>query len=82
MKCITCLKILDMSTGGWLLVTSMQIAFSNKKKYEEENNVTEGHGDLQDSFWHVVNCVKLPFPPTTWEVATMIFKRIIEKASA
>ena len=24
-----------------------------QKKCEEENNVTERHGDLQDSFWHV-----------------------------
>ena len=52
-----------------------------KNIYEETNNVTEAHEDLQDYFWHVVNCEKLPFPPTTWEEATMIFKRIIEKAS-
>ena len=50
-----------------------------KNIYEETNNVTEAHEDLQDYFWHVVNCEKLPFPPTTWEEATMIFKRIIEK---
>ena len=43
--------------------------------------VTKAHEDLQDYFWHVVNCEKLPFPPTAREEATMIFKRIIEKAS-
>ena len=39
------------------------------------------HKDLQHNFWYVVNCEKLPFPPTTWEEANMIFKGIIEKAS-
>ena len=52
-----------------------------KNIYEEANNITEAHEDLQDYFWHVGNCEKLPFPPTTWEEATMIFKQIIEKAS-
>lgn len=31
---------------------------------------------------HIVTCEKLTFPPTTWEVAIMIVKWIIEKASA
>ena len=44
-----------------------------KNIYEEANNVTEAH--------ECVNCEKLPFSPTTWEETTMIFKRIIEKAS-
>ena len=48
-----------------------------KNIYEEVNNVIEAH---EDYFWHVVNSEKLSFPPTTWEEATMIFKRIIEKA--
>ena len=36
-----------------------------KNIYEDANNVTETHEDLQDYFLHVVNCEKLPFPPTT-----------------
>ena len=52
-----------------------------KNIYEEVNNVTEANDDLQGCFWHVVNCEKLPLPPTTWGEATMIFKRIIERAS-
>ena len=52
-----------------------------KNIFEDANNVTEAHEDLQDYFWHVVDCEKLPFRPTTWKEATMIFKRIIEKAS-
>ena len=55
--------------------------FQQKNIYEEANNVTEPHGDLQDYFWHVVNCEKPPFPSTTCKEASMIFKVIIEKTS-
>ena len=36
-----------------------------KDIHEETNHVIEAHEDLQDYSWHVINCEKLPFPPTT-----------------
>ena len=68
----------------WGLVISdehINNILQQKNIYEGANNVAEAHEDLQDYFWHVVNCEKLPFPPTTWEEGSMIFKRTIEKAS-
>ena len=32
-----------------------------KNVYEETNNVTEAHEDLQYYFWYVVNCEKTTF---------------------